>query len=112
VDPAERTQTALREVYAFYRRTRGMYASLLRDEPLVPIVQRNLRAFYAYLDAVRDVLMAGRAVRGRAARSARSALGHALAFPTWHSLTQDNGLRDEDAAALMSLLVELSITRR
>src|SRR5688500_3119641 len=33
-DPAERLETALRELYAFYGRTEGMYASLLRDEPL------------------------------------------------------------------------------
>src|SRR3954465_14420357 len=32
-DPAERTETALGELYAFYARTEGMYASLLRDEP-------------------------------------------------------------------------------
>src|SRR5688572_32100032 len=48
-DPRERTETALRELYAFYGRTQAMYRSLLRDEPLVPIVQRLLRAFYGYL---------------------------------------------------------------
>src|SRR5688500_6791456 len=35
-DPGERTDTALRELYAFYGRTEAMFASLLRDEPLVP----------------------------------------------------------------------------
>src|SRR5689334_11629954 len=45
-DPAERTRTALRELYAFYGRTRDMYTSLLRDEPLVPAVERRLRDFY------------------------------------------------------------------
>ena len=48
-DPAERTRTALRELYAFYGRTEAMYVSLLRDEPLVPAVQRRLRDFYGYL---------------------------------------------------------------
>src|SRR3954465_11846631 len=33
-DVAERTATALRELYAFYGRTEEMYTSLLRDEPL------------------------------------------------------------------------------
>src|SRR5215218_7387650 len=48
-DPHERTDTALRELYAFYGRTEEMYASLLRDEPLVPILQRRLAGFYGYL---------------------------------------------------------------
>ncbi|TML15501.1 MAG: TetR/AcrR family transcriptional regulator [Actinobacteria bacterium] len=105
-DPAARTKTALRELYAFYGRTQGMYGSLLRDEPLVPIVQRRLRDFYGYLRTIQDVLIAGRGLRGRAAARTRAAIGHALAFPTWHSLTRDQGLADDDAVTLMCLLVE------
>ena len=104
-DPAERTATALRELYAFYGRTEAMYTSLLRDEPLVPAVQRRLRDFYGYLRAIQDILMAGRGLRGRAARRTRAAIGHALAFPTWRSLTREQGLADDDAVALMSALV-------
>ncbi len=88
-DPVERTATALRELYAFYGRTEAMYTSLLRDEPLVPIIQRRLGDFYGYLRMIEDSLMAGRGLRGRAARRTRAALGHALAFPTWRSLTRE-----------------------
>jgi AcrR family transcriptional regulator len=105
-DPAERTRTALRELYAFYGRTDAMYVSLLRDEPLVPAVQRRLRDFYGYLRAVQDILAAGRGLRGRRAQYARAAIGHALAFPTWRSLTQDEALSDDDAVELMCRLVE------
>jgi AcrR family transcriptional regulator len=105
-DPAARTEAALRELYAFYGRTHSMYRSLLRDEPLVPIVQRLLRDFHGYLRTIQDVLIAGRGLRGRAAARARAAIGHALAFPTWHSLTHERGLADDDAVALMCLLVE------
>jgi AcrR family transcriptional regulator len=105
-DPAERTRTALRELYAFYGRTRDMYTSLLRDEPLVPAVERRLRDFYRYLDAIRDVLLAGRGLRGHAARRTAAAIGHALAFPTWRSLVHDQGLSDSDAVGLMCVLVE------
>jgi AcrR family transcriptional regulator len=105
-DPGERTETALRALYAFYGRTERMYASLLRDEPLVPIIQRLLGDFYGYLRAIQDVLMAGRGLRGRAGRGTRAALGHALAFPTWRSLTREQGLTDADAVALMCALVE------
>jgi AcrR family transcriptional regulator len=110
-DPAERTETALRELYAYYGRTEGMYTSLLRDEPVVPIVQRLLGDFHGYLRAVQDVLMAGRGLRGRAARRTRAALGHALAFPTWRSLTREQALADGDAVALMCALVEGAAAR-
>lgn len=104
-DPAARTETALRELYAFYGRTQGMYTSLLRDEPLVPAAERRMRDYYRYLQTIEDVLLAGRGLRGRAARRTRAAIGHALAFATWQSLSQVRGLTDEDAVSLMSLLV-------
>jgi AcrR family transcriptional regulator len=105
-DPAERTRTALGELYAFYGSTGAMYASLLRDEPLVPAVQRRLRDFHGYLRSIRDDLAAGRGVRGRRAQYVRAAIGHALAFPTWRSLTHDQGLGNDDAVELMCRLVE------
>ena len=91
-DPAERTRAALREVYAFYGRTEAMYVSLLRDEPLVPAVERRLRDFYGFLRSIRDDLTAGRGLRGAPAL-VRAAIGHALAFPTWRSLTAGAGAR-------------------
>jgi AcrR family transcriptional regulator len=109
-DPAERIETALRELYAFYGRTEQMYTSLLRDEPLVPILHRRLGDFYRYIRAVEDSLMAGRGLRGRAARRTRAALGHALSFTTWRSLTREQGVGGGDAVALMSVLVDGAAT--
>jgi AcrR family transcriptional regulator len=105
-DPAERTRTALRELYAFFANTEAMYVSLLRDEPLVPVVQRRLRDFYGYLRVIQDGLAAGRRLRGRRANYVRAAIGHAVAFPTWRSLTHEHGLGNEDAVELMCRLVE------
>jgi len=104
-DPGARTEAALRELYAFYRRTEPMYTSLLRDEPVVPIVQQLLRGFHDYVRAIEGTLMAGRGLRGGGARRNRAAIGHALAFPTWRSLTHDQGLSDADAVRMMCLLV-------
>jgi AcrR family transcriptional regulator len=105
-DPAERTRAALRELYAFYDRTESMYTSLLRDEPLVPAVQRRLRDFHRYLRSVQDELVAGRGLRGRRGQHVRAAIGHALAFPTWRSLTHEQGLGHDDAVELMCRLVD------
>jgi AcrR family transcriptional regulator len=105
-DPAARTETALAELYAFYGRTHAMYESLFRDETLVPSVQRRLRDFHGYLRAAQDTLTAGRKLRGRAASRTHAAIGHALAFPTWRSLTQEQQLTNDEAVTLMRVLVE------
>jgi AcrR family transcriptional regulator len=105
-DPVERTKTALRELYAFYGRGEGMYGNLLRDEALVPTLQRLMRSFHDYLATIEDVLMAGRGLRGRAARRTRAAIGHALAYETWRSLTHEHALEDGEPVVLMCLLVE------
>jgi hypothetical protein len=72
----------------------------------VPVVHQRLGDFYRYLRAIQDILMAGRGLRGGAARRTRAAIGHALAFPTWRSLTREQELGDADAVALMCGLVE------
>jgi AcrR family transcriptional regulator len=109
--PERRTEIALNELYAFYERTQAMYESLFRDEALVPGVRRRLRDFHGYLRAAADVLMIGRHLRGRAAQRTRAALGHALAFSTWRSLTEEQGLTRDDAVALMCALVECASRR-
>jgi AcrR family transcriptional regulator len=106
VEPAERTRAALRELYAFFGNTEAMYVSLLRDEAVVPAVERRLRDFHGYLGSIQDGLVAGRGLRGRRAQVVRAAIGHALAFPTWRSLTREQGLDEDDAVELMSRLVE------
>lgn len=106
--PASRAEQGLDELYTFYDSTQAMYDSLLRDEPLVPIVQRLLRDFYGYLATAENTLMAGRQVRGNAAQRTRAAIGHALAFSTWRSLTKDQGLAHRDAVDLMCTLIQSS----
>jgi AcrR family transcriptional regulator len=105
-DPADRTRTALRELYAFYDGTEAMYVSLLRDEPLVPAVERRLRDFHGFLHSIGDDLTAGRE------QPVRAAIGHALAFPTWRSLTSEQGLSRDEAVELMSRLVEAAAGSR
>ena len=68
--------------------------------------------FYGYLRAIEDILMTGRGLRGRAARRTRAAIGLALAFPTWRSLTRKQELAHGDAVALMCVLVEGSAAAR
>lgn len=104
-DPDERLAVALEELYAHYRRTRGMMENILRDEETMPIVKQMFSGFRGYLAAAHETLVDGRAARGHARDRVRAATGHALAFATWRSLTSEQGLDDRQAAELMRRLV-------
>lgn len=104
-DPAARLDSALSDLYAYYRRTEGMMDKLLRDEATVEVVNELMGAYRTMLDQATEILMKGRGLRGNAAKRTRAAIGHALAFRTWQDLTDAQGLDDDQAAALMSSLV-------
>jgi AcrR family transcriptional regulator len=98
-DPDERLRVALGELYAYYGRTAEMMDNLHRDEATMPTVRLFFQGFRDYLSAARDTLTSGRSQRRRAA------IGHALAYTTWRSLTQEQELGDRQAAELMRRLV-------
>lgn len=104
-DPAERLDSALAELYAFYGRNEEMLDKLLRDAPTVPVVDELMGGFRGFLEEAAKVLMKGRGLRGNAAKRTRAAIGHALAFRTWQDLTRVQGLDDDQAAALMADLI-------
>lgn len=108
-DPGERLDAALSDLYAYYRRTEGMMDKLLRDAPTVEVVGELMGAYRALLEGAVEILMKGRRLRGNAAKRTRAAIGHALAFRTWQDLTAAQGLDDEAAAELMSVMVGASI---
>lgn len=104
-DPDARLCTALRELYAFYRRTEGMLARAEQDAPANPILADLLVPFAAYRDGVRDALAEGWSTAGEPDPLVRAAVGHALAFSTWRSLVREQGLDDDQVVALMLSLV-------
>jgi AcrR family transcriptional regulator len=103
--PEERLDVALKDLCAYYRRTEGMLETLFRDESTVPVVRERFAAFRGYFVAAREVLMAGRSLRGAGRRRTQAAVGHAIAFSTWRSLVKEEGLDDADAVALLCALV-------
>ncbi len=107
-DPAVRLMDALGELYAQYRRTERMMSNILRDEATMPIVKRMLGGYRDYLTAARDALMSGRRGRGRARQRVLAAIGPALTFGTWRSLTGEQALTDSQAADLMCRLVAVA----
>jgi AcrR family transcriptional regulator len=105
-DPDNRLRAALEALYAYYRRTEPMMDNLHRDELTMPVIAERFAGYHGYMTATRDLLMRGRPVRGRRRDQARAAIGHALGFRTWQSLTRDQGLDDAHAAELMCRLVD------
>ena len=107
-DPDESFRVALTELYGYYRRTEAMIDNLQRDEMTMPIVKRLFTPFREYLSAARETLVRGHAARGRRRDELRAAVGHALAFTTWRSLTREQGLDDSQAVELLRELVAAS----
>jgi AcrR family transcriptional regulator len=110
-DPHERFRVALEEIYAYWRRTERMMENLIRDEATDENVRRHFGVFHAYMDAARDVLTAGRGLRGGARARVCAAIGHAIALSTWQSLVRAEGLDDAQAVDLMARLVAAAQTR-
>jgi AcrR family transcriptional regulator len=104
-DPDERLRTALEAFYAYYRSTEAMMDNLHRDELTMPLVAERFAGYHGYIAATRDLMMRGRSARGRRRDQARAAVGHALAYTTWRSLTREQELTDDEAVALMRGLV-------
>jgi AcrR family transcriptional regulator len=100
-DPEERLLVALGAIYAFFRTTEGMTGNLLRDLPGSPVLQEVAQPFLEYWEHVRAVLTRGWNARGRKRKLLHAAIGHAIEFDTWRSLTQRGGLDDAEAAETM-----------
>ena len=103
-DPRCRLERALGAVYDYFRDGAPMLRSILRDEADVPEVAEVMTPWWAYMREVAAGLAAGWDVSGDAQRLVRSAVGHALGFYTWNSLSGE-GLSNGEAVELMVGLV-------
>jgi AcrR family transcriptional regulator len=104
-DPEERLRTALNDLYGFYRRTEGMTGNVLRDLPDSPALRQVAEPLLQYSQRVREVLDEGWEPRGGRRKVRHAAIGHAVEFETWRSLTGRQGLADRAAADAMVRLV-------
>ena len=104
-EPDVRLRQGLSELYAWYDWAEPMLINVFRDAPSVPAMRQPVEDFEHHAEALRGALMFRRPVSGRARARVAAAIGHALAFATWHSLVREQGLRSEETLELMSALV-------
>jgi AcrR family transcriptional regulator len=99
-DPRARLSAALTAVYVYFRGGRRMLEQVLRDESEVTELKAVMAPYHSWFRELAGQLSAGWGVAGGAQRRIRAAVGHALRFETWSSLT-DEGLTDAEAVALL-----------
>ncbi len=100
-DPRRRLGVALRSLYRYFEGGEEMLAQVLRDEDKVPALQEVLAPFWDYMAETAGGLAAGWGTDQGTQRLVRAAVGHALRFSTWRSLTRE-GLSSQEAAELMA----------
>lgn len=103
--PDTRLRHALVELYRWYAWAEPMLRNVRRDAPLVPESARAGEHFQEHFSELHSALMGDRHVRGRLRIRTAAAIGHALDFNTWSSLTREHHLRTDEAVELMSTLV-------
>jgi AcrR family transcriptional regulator len=104
--PDERFRRALEDLYAWYGETEQMLFNSIRDIERAPVKTRE--RFFGYFVGVQAALMEGRPDRGRARARVSAAIGHAIGFGTWRSITREQGLENDEAVALMTAMVQKS----
>src|SRR4051794_15376570 len=106
-DPEARLRTALEQVYAYFRENAAMVGNVARDAALVPALAEVLGRSGAreHAEAMRDVLVGGRGLRGSRGRRVRAAIALALDLATWQRLTGEGALSDAEAVGLMAAAV-------
>jgi AcrR family transcriptional regulator len=108
--PEQRLRTALVDVYRFYRRVENLFALGTLDLPKLPKLQEADAALFAHFAEIRRVLSRGWGARGMRRARILAAVGLALDFTTWYTLTSREGLDDEETVDMMLALVRSART--
>ncbi len=105
-DPEERLRRGLGELYAYYRLTGSMWVKFLRDADEIPaLAELGVAPYLEYLETLREVLAVGWGARGKRRKRLIAALGHTLELQSWISLTERQGLDDNQAVDFMVRMV-------
>jgi AcrR family transcriptional regulator len=98
-DPEERLRTALGQLFGYYARKQQLLSNLYRDAEM-PVVNAALERRRAVMNQAVNLLAQGWPAASVTNLRLRAAVGHAIEFSTWLSLTKDQGLNDDEAMGL------------
>jgi AcrR family transcriptional regulator len=100
-NPDERLRAVLGPLYRWYRKNARTTENLQRDRLVMPALEAVMRIRMDQQFAnLASALASGFAPNGQSAKGVRAVIALALDFWTWRRLA-DEGMSDEDAAALM-----------
>ncbi len=102
-DPTARLRYALGELYTYYRANARLLGNIVRDMPLMGDVGGS-EAFVERMTELFSALADGWPGDAATQRLRMAAIGHAMSYETWKSLTA-GGLSDGEVGALMLGLV-------
>jgi AcrR family transcriptional regulator len=98
-DPTTRLRHGLGELYSYYAANARLLGNVVRDLPLMAEIG-GAEKFAEHMTGLFYALAAGWVDTPTTQRLRMAAIGHAMAFETWRSLT-GNGLADVEASELM-----------
>jgi AcrR family transcriptional regulator len=99
-DAGQLSHAALLAFCRYYRSTEQMWQGAYRDVEQVAALQGPMAQFEAYLDQVRDNLLAAWEAKGARCKRLSVTLRHGLRFSSWQSLRRE-GLGDRQIADLL-----------
>jgi AcrR family transcriptional regulator len=102
-DPTTRLSRALLELYGYYRGNARLLGNIVRDTAVMEEIGGS-EAFVERMIELFSALAGGWPGDAATQRLRMAAIGHAMAYQTWRSLT-DRGLSDAEAGELMLRLV-------
>lgn len=102
-DPTTRLRHALDELYLYYRSNARLLGNIVRDAAVMEEIGGS-EAFVEHMTELFYALAGGWPGDASTQRLRMAAIGHAMAYETWRSLT-DRGLSDTEAGDLMLRLV-------
>jgi AcrR family transcriptional regulator len=108
-DPKQRLRIALGELYAYYAEAGSGLMAIWRDSYLLRPELNVSPSRGDVFRAMPAVLSVGWRVRGRKREVVAAALSHATSVTTWHSLVDQQGMRDEEAVELLIGMVLLAV---
>jgi AcrR family transcriptional regulator len=117
-DPERRLRVALADLYDYFRRRERLWANILRDLEMPrskddaeaqETDDETMKPVLAHWERMKETLAEGWGASDGSFWLLRGAIGVALDFQTWRTMTREQGLSEEQAIELMAGMVRCAL---